>query len=491
MVDSAFSIRVRAFDKIEYSDWVESDIYYKNTPPEETITVEIYPPAHNSTHAEYVDYCYWNSIKDTATNTQINKYNVWLYNSADLSTPIFSATITNALKWNKDIKNYLNPDNEYIPRGNSFKFAVQAIDSFGETSNVYYSNNFIRNRAPITPVSINANSDPLKTFESTTIEWTASTDPDGDSVTYELQFSVDGTNWIDLAIGISETSFSHIIGDLVDGSVNSCYYRVRAKDEHGVYSDWKQTDKLTIDSSPDDPVVTLRFEKNVSMQFDGIDTYCFYNDTNIYNITQNQCIMTFSPGKNTKTSNFRLQYFDGTNWIDDTTRNLQNITNGKFNQWNNFNTDVSIQTTYFSIEDSKIKKWRIWMQCCSVNGIYSNTNNTSTSNIIEFSVNNVPTMDENLSYDISYVTSDGINNITDDLVKINWNKSIDNKDITNRKYRLRYRIESAINRTYGNWNDEYIDCIDNSLTNTISLHDLSINEDTYINFQIQPGDDLE
>ena len=440
--NSTFMIRVRAFDGMEYSDWTESEIYYKNVPPTDIITVNIYPEAHESTHAEYVDYCYWNSIKDTTTGDPINKYNVWLYKSSDLNNPIFHEVINNSLKWYQDIKDYDDPNYKHISRGTKFKYAVQAIDSFGETSDIFYSSDFMRNRAPSVPGSISIIG-AIKTFKTTKISWTSSTDPDKDSVTYDLQFSSNGIDWINLISDTPTASYSHIISDLVDGSVNNCYYRVRAKDEHGVYSDWKQTDKLTIDSSPDDPVVTLRFEKNVSMQFDGIDTYCFYNDTNIYNITQNQCIMTFSPGKNTKTSNFRLQYFDGTNWIDDTTRNLQNITNGKFNKWNNFNTDMSIQTTYFSINDSKIKKWRVWMQCCSIDGSNSNSNNTSTSNIIEFSVNNVPTMDENLSYNISYITSDGINNITDDLVKINWNKSIDNKDITNRRYRLRYRVKGA------------------------------------------------
>ena len=101
---------------MEYSDWVESEVYSRNQPPTETITVDIYPAAHKSTHAEYVEYCYWNSIKDTTTGDPINSYNVWLYKSSDLSNPIFQDTVTDVLKWYKDIKNYTNEDNEYIAR---------------------------------------------------------------------------------------------------------------------------------------------------------------------------------------------------------------------------------------------------------------------------------------------------------------------------------------------------------------------------------------
>ena len=488
--NSTFAIRTRAFDGMEYSDWVESEVYSKNQPPTETITIDIYPAAHKSTHAEYVEYCYWNSIKDATTGDPINSYNVWLYKSSDLSNPIFQDTVTDALKWYKDIKNYTNEDNEYIARGQNFKYAVQAIDSFGETSDVYYSNNFTRNRAPSAPGAISIVNAEIKTFETTTVKWGASTDPDGDSLTYELQFSPNGIDWSNLILGTPDTNYSHVIGDIVNGSVNSCYYRVRAKDEHGIYSPWTQSSQLNINSAPDVPVVTLRFEKNVSMVFNGVNTYCFFNDLNVYNITQNQCIMTFTPGKNTVSSNFRLQYFDGTNWVDDSSRNLQGIT-GKFNQWNSFNTDTSVQTTYFSLNEAKIKKWRIWMQCCSVNGASSNNKNTSISNIIEFSVNNVPVMDENLSYIIPYPTLDGLNNITDNLANVTWNMSTDNKDMTNRKYRLHYRTKLAADTSYGSWNTQYINCTDNSTNNIISMHDLAINEDNYINLQIQPGDDLE
>ena len=88
------------------------------------------------------------------------------------------------------------------------------------------------------------------------------------------------------------------------------------------------------------------------------------------------------------------------------------------------------------------------MQCCSVNGASSNNKNTSVSNIIEFSVNNVPVMDENLSYIIPYPTLDGLNNITDNLANVTWNMSTDNKDVVNRKYRLRYRIESGVDNEW-------------------------------------------
>ncbi len=485
---SKLTIRVRAFDQIEYSSWVESSVYTRNTPPQDTINVKIYPVAHNNTHSEYVDYCYWNSIRDTATNTLIKKYNVWLYNTKNMTTPVFQDLVEGGLEWHQDIKDYLNEDTKHIPRGESFKYAVQAIDYFEETSPVYYSEVYIRNRAPSAPAKITI-PEPVKTYADTTISWTASTDADKDLLVYELQFSPDMVNWTPLIEDSTEIQYTHVIGDIVDGSVNECYYRVRAKDEHDVYSPWTVSSKIKLNSAPGVPKVTLRFDKNVSMQFKGVDTYCYFDDSDLSKVTQNLCTMTFSPGDNAVSSNFRLQYFQGGHWVDDYSRTLQRAA-GTFNEWNSFNSGTSVQTTHFSVSDSEYTKWRVWMECCSVDGIHANANNTSTSNIIEFSVNFVPTMNDTLNYKIPYPTLDGLNNITDDLAALSWTASIDNKDITTRKYRLRYRIQNSAG-TFGNWSDTYILCNNNSIKHDVSMHTLGINENTEVEFQIQPGDDLD
>ena len=130
------------------------------------------------------------------------------------------------------------------------------------------------------------------------------------------------------------------------------------------------------------------------------------------------------------------------------------------------------------------------MECCSVDGIHSNSKNTSTSDIIEFSVNKVPTMDGIFNYKIPYPTLDGLNNITDDKVELSWNPSTDNKDMTVRRYRIRYRVETTPGN-FGNWSNAFIDCVDNTTKIVVSMHDMAINENTNIEYQIQPGDDLE
>jgi len=74
------------------------------------------------------------------------------------------------------------------------------------------------------------------------ITWTASTDPDGDPITYEIEYSYDGGGtWNPLASGISETSYSWNTTAHPDGS--NYLIRVRAYD--GVlYSDWDQSDSV-------------------------------------------------------------------------------------------------------------------------------------------------------------------------------------------------------------------------------------------------------
>lgn len=81
------------------------------------------------------------------------------------------------------------------------------------------------------------------------ITWTASTDPDGDPITYQLQYSDDGgSSWHDLADDISETYYFWNTSSSPDGS--NYLVRVRAYDGK-LYSKWDRSDRtFTVDNTP-------------------------------------------------------------------------------------------------------------------------------------------------------------------------------------------------------------------------------------------------
>jgi len=103
------------------------------------------------------------------------------------------------------------------------------------------------------------------------VTWTASTDPDGDPITYEIEYSYDGGGtWHPLATGISETSYSWDTTTYPDSA--NYLIRVRAYEERKrreLYSDWDQSDGVftigntaptVVDHTPigtDVPVTTI------------------------------------------------------------------------------------------------------------------------------------------------------------------------------------------------------------------------------------------
>lgn len=76
------------------------------------------------------------------------------------------------------------------------------------------------------------------------ITWTASTDPDGDDITYEAQFSADGTfsspvTIFDVSDNVTGTYYDwDLPNDLVTADTDTCKIRLRARDEHDAVSDW-------------------------------------------------------------------------------------------------------------------------------------------------------------------------------------------------------------------------------------------------------------
>ncbi|ECP9029749.1 fibronectin type III domain-containing protein [Campylobacter jejuni] len=75
-----------------------------------------------------------------------------------------------------------------------------------------------------------------------TLQWSESTDPDGDAITYTLEF-YDGSTWTTIASEISDLTYSHTLPSLNTSSVQ---YRVKAVDSNGTGSPYTSSDLFII-----------------------------------------------------------------------------------------------------------------------------------------------------------------------------------------------------------------------------------------------------
>ena len=122
------------------------------------------------------------------------------------------------------------------------KTTTVTVSGDGTLRAIYTTNN-----PPTTPTVISPNGGEIWTGTHD-ITWTASIDPDGDPVTYEIEYSYDGGGeWYGLVSGISSASYSWNTTAYPDST--SYLIRVRAYDGE-VYSDWDQSDSVfTIDNT--------------------------------------------------------------------------------------------------------------------------------------------------------------------------------------------------------------------------------------------------
>lgn len=93
----------------------------------------------------------------------------------------------------------------------------------------YYT--IVWNNAPNTPPSITV-PETIRSGKSVTLQWAASTDADGDSVSYELERSANGGAWTNIYAGAA-TQYTDAG---VTTAMNTVQYRVRAKDSKSAYS---------------------------------------------------------------------------------------------------------------------------------------------------------------------------------------------------------------------------------------------------------------
>lgn len=133
-----------------------------------------------------------------------------------------------------------------VPSGiESVMYRVKAYDSYGEESGYAATSEYtvINNTAPSVPETITVPS-VIANGSSVLISWAASTDADGDAVSYQLERSVDGGAFEEIYAG-SARNFT----DTIAAGWLTVAYRVCAVDARGAKSGYAESDVRSIISN--------------------------------------------------------------------------------------------------------------------------------------------------------------------------------------------------------------------------------------------------
>lgn len=117
---------------------------------------------------------------------------------------------------------------------------------------------------------------------SVNVTWTAGTDPDGDALTYDIDYSANnGASWTAVATGVSGTSYTWNTTALANGS--SYLVRVRSKDPSGATSAYDQSNAVfTVQhNQPPNPATWVSPASNATLDRSVAQTLTFqFNDPN-------------------------------------------------------------------------------------------------------------------------------------------------------------------------------------------------------------------
>lgn len=167
---------------------------------------------------------------------------------------------------------------------------------------------FLGNTAPNKPVSINP---PATIYggKSNAVSWSATTDPEGDSVTYQLECSTDGGAYTQIYSGAS-TNYAH----LVPFGTSTVQYRVRATDPSGESSEYTTSNALAVVNN-NSPVISGE-DGNLGVKSSGfLGTYTI-TDANNDPVTVTESIDGVAIRTLVATLGSEIEYgVDGTTWL--------------------------------------------------------------------------------------------------------------------------------------------------------------------------------
>lgn len=181
-----------------YSDWKVSSAVRTNTRPNAPTGLIVSPLIYESGTIDLR----WTAATDETDSVQ--GYRIMAATSSDgktWSAYTLADTVTTC-------KASLSPS---LSRGVYIRYGLYAVDSFGVLSeNLAVFADVVRNRVPNVPSNIQA-TPAIYESGNVAIRWTASEDPDGQAVTYQVmrQTSTDGNVWSDavsIASGLTEAA---------------------------------------------------------------------------------------------------------------------------------------------------------------------------------------------------------------------------------------------------------------------------------------------
>lgn len=212
-------LSVWAHDGLEWSPHrLVSKWIYRDQPPTSPTNV-----APVSGHYESTVNVSW-SQSSGSNGSYVEMYRVGLMDNTDSIIK----------SWNVGQTSFTCNDLSSIERGETFKFCVVAVDNLGNDSTPAYSGTLKRNSAPTDPKNFKVNSSTLYVKNQVPLIWNASTDADGDTVRYNISFSINNGAFQTLVKGLTTTSYTHNISNISVGSTLNYY--IEAYDEFNVYS---------------------------------------------------------------------------------------------------------------------------------------------------------------------------------------------------------------------------------------------------------------
>lgn len=177
------------------------------------------------------------SAGSAGQNTSVSSY--WVYSSTD-------GTTYQKMQGGQTTGTSLSVR---APASGSIYFKVQSIANLtGYDSSLSTAYAVLSvNKVPTTPTDVVA----LPTLYETgniTVTWSASTDPEGQSLTYLVQYQIDNGEWTEFASGSNTSAEGSLVSVFPRGS--TAKFRVRSIDTLGGTSEWAVSDTITRNTAP-------------------------------------------------------------------------------------------------------------------------------------------------------------------------------------------------------------------------------------------------
>ena len=235
--------RVRAYDGMAYSSYRTSSLCYRNNAPSTPGTFTS-PSGTIKRESKTIS---WGHSTDDATSQANLQYEVGISTNGGSSYSVIRSFATG----NSFSYNFANVSTNKNFTSTNCYLRVRARDASNVTSGYRTSNKFtIDFKEPPTLPGAFTGVGTSKEKQTIAIGWGASTDPNGDAITYLVQFW-NRSSWITIASENTTTSLSYTL-PAVSAQYSDYKFRVRAKDATGLTSSYRESGTFTItqDSAP-------------------------------------------------------------------------------------------------------------------------------------------------------------------------------------------------------------------------------------------------